>query len=340
LPLPFIAYDPTPQDYWRGIILYGRNVASYKFALGRALLDLKPIAGSLVKLEELAVPFSSHLCTHLKEVDKQGTFASSQFLIACRRANDGELSHDGLVGETVKRGFNNVIDAFHVIGGKIIPHPFFLDERRQHGGIRVTDAFSELLEVDQALNLPFETEARWNLVETAWRLGLSPSLLGIQHDIETETLYVMDSALKRKSVSGARDALSGYQKGHCFYCFDSFILSSDNKPDVDHFFPHLLKAHWPSERVDGVWNLVLACRRCNRGIEGKSAHIPSKKLLERLHTRNEWLIASHHPLRETLISQTGPNEERRCAYLNKHHDEAKGLLAHEWEPTNEHKPLF
>ena len=39
---PFIAYDPRPEDYWRGIIMFGRNVASYKFALGQALLDFAP----------------------------------------------------------------------------------------------------------------------------------------------------------------------------------------------------------------------------------------------------------------------------------------------------------
>ena len=27
---PFIQYRPRVDDYWRGIILFGRNVASYK----------------------------------------------------------------------------------------------------------------------------------------------------------------------------------------------------------------------------------------------------------------------------------------------------------------------
>jgi len=44
----------TLDDYWRGIILFGRNVASYKFALGKALLELRPAAGYLLKLEDLA----------------------------------------------------------------------------------------------------------------------------------------------------------------------------------------------------------------------------------------------------------------------------------------------
>ena len=27
------------MDYWRGIVLFGRNLASYKFALAKALLE-------------------------------------------------------------------------------------------------------------------------------------------------------------------------------------------------------------------------------------------------------------------------------------------------------------
>jgi len=48
----FLSREPTLDDYWRGIILYGRNVASYKFALAKALLDLSPQAGELLKLSD------------------------------------------------------------------------------------------------------------------------------------------------------------------------------------------------------------------------------------------------------------------------------------------------
>src|SRR5262245_38046760 len=35
------------------------------------------------------------------------------------------------------------------------------------------------------------------------------------------------------------------------------------------------------------------CARCNRGSSGKFDRVPSSRLLERLDTRNEFLIASH-----------------------------------------------
>ena len=39
----FYEIEPTLENYWRSILLFGRNVASYKFALAKALYDLKDI---------------------------------------------------------------------------------------------------------------------------------------------------------------------------------------------------------------------------------------------------------------------------------------------------------
>src|SRR6516165_8539332 len=141
----FLTTEPTLEDYWRGIILFGLNVASYKFSLAKALLELKAPSGRLIKLEELADPFSRRICSHLRETDKQGTSASSRFLDACRKYNRGELSRDQLIEQTVRYGFNNVIDAFHVVGRDTVPRRFFIDERQGNKGIRITDEFSELV---------------------------------------------------------------------------------------------------------------------------------------------------------------------------------------------------
>ena len=53
--------------------------------------------------------------------------------------------------------------------------------------------------------------------------------------------------------------------------------------------------------ANGVWNLVLACKRCNRGGGEKFSAVPSSRLVARLHERNNWLVDSHHPLRETIM---------------------------------------
>ena len=337
----FTSREPTLEEYWRGIVLFGRNVASYKFALAKSLLELKPQAGELLKLEEIAPAFSRHITDHLKKSDKQATSRSSKFLDACRSFNQGELEENQLIETTVKMGFNNVIDAFHVVGQGEIPKRFYLDERKSNGGIRITDEFNILLEKSSSIDLPHEVEARWRLVETAWELNVSRGLVGIDYDLETEGLFAIDGKLRRKSVTSCRDALNGYQKGKCFYCFTPISLEQEEMmPDVDHFFPHVLKGHGLGPTVDGVWNLVLSCKECNRGANGKFEKVPKVRLLERLHTRNEFLIGSHHPLRETLIKQTGKTEQERKVFLNDVHLRAKTTLLHEWEPKEEETPSF
>ncbi len=87
-----------------------------------------------------------------------------------------------------------------------------------------------------------------------------------------------------------------------------------------------------SGRFDVISPLVLACRPCNRGENGKSARIPSLALLERLHTRNEYLINNHHPLKDTLIQQTGENEQSRRDFLQVNYRNAVATLIHTWEP--------
>jgi len=257
-----------------------------------------------------------------------------------QKANAGDLTQEQLVDQTVQIGFNNVIDAFHVVGRDEVPQRFFVDERRSRRGIRMTQFFADLIGGDQNPNLPLEAEARWRLVETAWELGVSPALLAVSHDPATESLFVVDADRRRKSITGARDALSGYQKGHCFYCFDNFSLTGAAQPDVDHFFPHCLKAAGLGGSIDGVWNLVLACRRCNRGVAGESSLIPSIRLLARLSTRNEFLIASSHPLRDTLMAQTGAGEVERREFLNAFYMEARAALVHYWEPVEVAEALF
>ena len=45
----------------------------------------------MIKLEDLAVPFSNHLCDHLKNNDKQITSSNSEFLNTLRKFNNEEI---------------------------------------------------------------------------------------------------------------------------------------------------------------------------------------------------------------------------------------------------------
>ena len=339
----FTEVQPTLENNWRSIILFGRNVASYKFALGKSLLELCQQGKEIVTLEDLSEPFSRHICEHLERADKQATSKSSRFLSTCRRFNVGEVKKEELLDTTAKIGFANVIDAFHVVHNGDISVRFFTDERKgKEKGIRLTEDLFKLSGQYQYRNLPTEVEARWRLVETAWQLNLPKHVLTVRYDEESELLVVNDRTLERKAITGCRDALNGYQKGKCFYCFDdvSVELASSDLADVDHFFPHALKPFNFGDLIDGVWNLVLACRSCNRGENGKFKQVPSLRFLERLHRRNSFFIDSHHPLRETLMNQTGASEPVRRQFLQAVYQRSKELLVMNWEPKHEHEQAF
>ena len=49
---------PTLDNRWRAIVLFGRNAASYKLALASSLLQVKPGTSEVLRLGDLAVPFS------------------------------------------------------------------------------------------------------------------------------------------------------------------------------------------------------------------------------------------------------------------------------------------
>ena len=355
----FVDVEPTLENYWRAIILFGKNTASYKFALAKSLIDISLERKSdLITLDDLALPYALHLAEHLKHSPKQSTAKTSQFIQACQGYNEGNIDEDKLIQITKKEGFKYVLDAFHVVNTKaiterfydVVNEEFFIDERKHNKGIRLTDNLFKLFYLydNSAKDLNQETESRWNLVEKAWELNINKNLIAVEFDQETKELFTHDTKHNRTNITTSRGALNGYQKSRCFYCFKEISISSvdDLLADVDHFFPHLLKPQVATAgccrpvNVNGVWNLVLSCPECNRGENGKFAQVPSLELLERLHTRNEYLIGSHHPLRETLIMQTGNTERDRKYFLDKSYRFSKINLIHVWQPKAQGTSIF
>jgi hypothetical protein len=335
----FLERDRTLENYWRAVILFGQNVASYKFSLAKSLIELSNHGRESVRLEDLAEPFSRHIVEHLAKAPKQATSSSSRFLDACKSFGEGKLPKAELIGQTAKLGFNNVIDAFHIVNRGEIPVRFFVDERQGGGGIRLTDELFRLRERLQFGNLPQEVEARWRLVETAWQLKVARTALAV--DVRDGSLMLSRNG-RRTNLTSCRDALNGYQKGKCFYCFSDISIEnfSERLADVDHFLPRMLVQGGVSLGLDGVWNLVLACQACNRGIDGKSSRVPQRRFLDRLYTRNEFFITSHHPLRETLMMQTGECPEQRARFLKAVYSTASESLIRTWQPRFEHEAAF
>ncbi|HIM06168.1 MAG TPA: hypothetical protein EYG53_13240, partial [Gammaproteobacteria bacterium] len=76
--------------------------------------------------------------------------------------------------------------------------------------------------------------------------------------------------------ANAVDTLRPYQHGRCFYCNrvlqEDVDKEHDAFADVDHVIPLSLLVRQPPNlgvNPNGVWNLVLACKKCNRGQQGK-----------------------------------------------------------------------
>lgn len=336
--LPFQDATPTPAGDWRHIVRFGRNVASYKFALGQALLDLAARQQTFVPLPDLAVPYATGLRQHLQAEDRQSTSAQSQFLDACRARNRGEVDDTRLTEVTVRLGFSNVIDAFHVSrGGKPTQTRFFVDERASRQGITLTDDLLELANGLQATVLPREVDARWNLVQMSWGLRLGTRLVSFEMapDEEAVDLYA-PARLRRGPITGVRAALSGYQDGRCAYCHAEFTDIGTSRVAVDHVLPFVLMSRgWQDGDLHQVWNLVLACYVCN---SAKRDLPPAKDWMPWLNERGESLIASHHPLRETLISQLGPDPGTRLQTLSRRYRAAMDIMRHSWTPPGKIGP--
>lgn len=333
----FVDKNSSLSTYWRSVILLGRNTASYKFALAKSLLENGSGQDS-ISIDELALVFAQNIARHLKENEKQSTGRSNSFLDACRKFNSSDLEIDELVSVTKKQGFRYVFDAFHNVAKADIPLFF----QQNKSGLILTDNFHNLLESNQSSNLIFEAESRWCLWETAISMDISPNLIEINFDNDNEFLFVRDK-IRRIDITSSKDALNGYQKGQCFYCSKEIKIqtSLQNSCDVDHFFPHMLK-NFNFRGVNQVWNLVLSCKTCNRGEGGKFEKIPDISFLESLNKRNNFYVESHHPLRETIINQTGNTDAERRQFLQKAFNNAVEILPskQKWRPPEQHGVIF
>jgi 5-methylcytosine-specific restriction endonuclease McrA len=325
----FLAKNPSLDSNWRAVVLFGRNVASYKLALAKTLLGVASRADDRVPLEELAARLpSKSVSTWPRLTNKRHRDQVSSWTPAVRSTRGS--CRDKLVQTTVKLGFNNVINAFHIVGSGPVPLRFFVDERTTGGSpaIRLTDDLQRLTGSFQGDAPSAEAESRWRLVETAWQLDLPRAGVAVHADLTHNLLFV--ERRRRVNLTSVRPALNGYQKGRCFDCGVSVSLAL---VDVDHFFPWILKDRGEMPDADGVWNLVLACQRCNRGEGGKFFAVPSARLIEKLHQRNNWLVESHHPLRETIMLQTGQTTEARASFLRSRPRVALDHLIHQWAPA-------
>ena len=327
----YVDPNATIETHWRSIILLGKNTASYKFSLAKTLLEF-PRQQSLLRIDELALPFALNICEHLKLSNKQHTGSTNSFLEQCRKFNLNEISKEDLREASIQNGFTYVLDAFHNVTGGEAPK-FFDDNRKNDNGIILTDNFYNLLETEQKNNFKHEVEARWRLWETAITLKINPRLLDLHLDSNGEEIFVMNENNRRVNVTSSKHAIAGYQRGKCFYCYGPINIDRENDEvcHVDHFFPFMLK-QFNFNNVDLIWNLVLACSDCNNGESGKFAFLPDKKYLNELYKRNNYFIESNLPIRESIMKHTGSTYNERKSFIENFDRNALSIQPHRWKP--------
>ena len=342
----FQGIELTLEDYWRAIILLGKNVTSYKFALAKSLLELAPKGKSIITLEELAEPFSRHICEHLRSAELKGlplsesqgqpTQNSYKAIEICKDFHLGNIDRDELIQKIRKEGFKVVLDKFHNVNSQETTKKFY-EKLKRGKGITLTDELHQLIERYQYQNLPGEVDSRWQSNEIAWGTGISRNLISVNYDEDKKLFFIASDREKERriDVTSSRGALNAYQQGKCFYCLAdiSIVSGSPNLADVDHFFAlSLANRGFLIGRINKLWNLVLACKTCN---SSKSDNLPHSKYLNKLIERNEFLTKSpikykathnkYHLLRTSIVEQTGNSQESRYMFLRLTYAKAQKL---------------
>lgn len=302
-------------DQWRGLVLYGRNVATYKIALAAVLLDEAAIGRDHITLPDLAERFFKLYCRRLENGKRQisvpGRYTLLERVIGSYRSDD---MTEGQAIETIERaGFNDVIPRFHNLDSGTQVTPFYVQDGAT---LKLSDNLMDLAQEHQRRRiLHEELDSRWSLLEAAFddqykAGGLATDGANIFH-----ARY-----LERVNITSVSPVLNAYQNGYCFYCGDPLVNESVH---VDHVIPRAFIQH------DEIWNLVLAHASCNLK---KHASLPPLEYMDALHRRNEYYIASNHPIKQHLLRSTGTTKQKRAAFLSRSYSEAKLVLLRCWSP--------
>ena len=301
--------DFTPSDWWKAIILYGRNQATYKIALGKVLLGaIRDGTYSELKWEDLATRFfdeySSRLAANpMPQQLTSGRITTMERIHLSHKA--GRMTRTEAISKVGERAFVDVIPRFHTLFGleKDAPKFYEIDFGNR---IVLTDALNDALRTDAA-SLDAELEARWSLLEGAFSIHQSQAGYLLANDIRSTYLA---TGYERKTLTNNRPFLQGYQGNVCFYCGEPLL----EDVHVDHVLPREVVCH------DELWNLVLAHGFCN---ESKQDRVVGPHFIEKLIQRNENIMGSNHPWRHKIQEQLGPTPKARRSALEHHYENVK-----------------
>jgi hypothetical protein len=268
----------SDTDYWRAVILYGLNTATYKIGLAECLANFVRDGQTSVPLRSLATAFLDRYQERLRGGKPQlvtpGRLTAMERIVALHQ--HGRLDREQAIETVARDAFGDVIPRFHVVNGAPLPVRFYDDTT---DGLVLTDNAFRVFTSSESGILRAELASRWDLLEAAFEMRRSEGAL-----VNDVRQFYLSRGYQRTDITQTRPVLNGYQNGVCFYCGE---VMPEGDVHVDHVIPRQLVCH------DEIWNLVLAHGFCN---EQKTDSLPGPEYVEKLLVRNEHFISSNWTL--------------------------------------------
>ena len=304
-------------DFWKAIILYGLNQATYKIALGKTLLELTNLGKTEVDWSTLSKAYLDNYIDRLNQnpLPQQNNPARKTVMERIVGAYKlGQITYNEAIERVEANAFNDVIPRFQTIGNDkwIVGEKFY---HFDHGKrLFLHDSIFSIQEEHQS-ELSTELEARWSLLEGAFSLVHGDWEL--TNDIRD--IYIRNG-YERTNITNNIPFLQGYQGNVCFYCGEKIIAGDIH---VDHLIPRQFILH------DEIWNLVLSHSICNLH---KNDALVGKHYLEKLLARNENIMGSNHPWKKKIADSLGFTPKKRASSTWLHYENARIALHNNyWE---------
>lgn len=296
-----------PRDPWQWIVQLGRNSATYKLALADQLLHWAAQGVDRVPMDELAAGFRDAYEDRVRR-GRQQLHVSGRWTVVERVILE-DMDEDRALREIRKRALEDmVLQKFHNLTGGV-EAPRFFEPPDGQDRLILTQRMMDLVE-SEVDPLRQEAQSRWDLLEHAFTPE-NPEPL-----IANELLSDVTTRESREDLTHLIPTLSGYQRDRCFYCDKEL-----DDPVVDHVLPHSLVRH------NQIWNLVLADDHCNAN---KSDRLPTEAMIDRLIQRNEAIIKSDHPLKESIIEDLGSPAQARSEAVKAEYKRCRKMSPRVW----------
>ena len=314
----------SDKDYWKAIILYGLNAATYKIALGKTLLTLADQQIQTVSWEQLSELYFNIYRERLSD-NKMPQLSNPQRLTVMERIiNEYEsnaIDRDEAISRVGLNAFDNVIPRFQTIGSdkNIVKNMFY--EFKEGKTLIIKDSVLKISE-NKHDELIAEIDSRWSLLEGAFLIKRE------NFNLENDTRQIyLNTGYGRTDITGNREFLNGYQNNQCFYCGEPMV---EGDIHVDHVLPRQVIQH------DEIWNLVLTHGFCN---EQKSDRVVGQHYIEKLIQRNENIMGSNHPWKDKIAKQIGTSSAARRRSMERHYVNVKKVLGnYYWGGVDNYNP--